>query len=81
MHRSVSAGIRGACVEPIKMIAAYVGFGDPERMRRAFIRRFGKPPQALRRAARGRDAAEQQAEKSDASVDGAPSPAVSETAS
>jgi transcriptional regulator GlxA family with amidase domain len=33
-------------------IAAETGFGDPERMRRAFLRAFGQPPQALRRAAR-----------------------------
>jgi transcriptional regulator GlxA family with amidase domain len=38
--------------EPIDRIAAGVGFGDPERMRRAFLRAFGQPPQALRRAAR-----------------------------
>jgi transcriptional regulator GlxA family with amidase domain len=38
--------------EPIEQIAAGTGFGDPERMRRAFIRAFGQPPQALRRAAR-----------------------------
>jgi transcriptional regulator GlxA family with amidase domain len=38
--------------EPIDRIATLVGFGDPERMRRAFIRAFGQPPQALRRAAR-----------------------------
>jgi transcriptional regulator GlxA family with amidase domain len=38
--------------EPIDRIATSVGFGDPERMRRAFIRAFGQPPQALRRAAR-----------------------------
>jgi len=38
--------------EPIDRIAARVGFADPERMRRAFIRGFGQPPQALRRAAR-----------------------------
>ncbi|HML11540.1 MAG TPA: DJ-1/PfpI family protein [Stellaceae bacterium] len=38
--------------EPIELIAAGAGFGDPERMRRAFIRAFGQPPQALRRAAR-----------------------------
>ncbi|MCB1510526.1 MAG: GlxA family transcriptional regulator [Hyphomicrobiaceae bacterium] len=37
---------------PIELIAQDVGFGDPERMRRAFIRAFGQPPQALRRAAR-----------------------------
>ncbi|RWX62698.1 GlxA family transcriptional regulator [Mesorhizobium sp. M4B.F.Ca.ET.089.01.1.1] len=33
-------------------IAAATGFGDPGRMRRAFMRRFGQPPQALRRSAR-----------------------------
>jgi transcriptional regulator GlxA family with amidase domain len=36
----------------IDEIAAAVGFNDPERMRRAFLRTFGQPPQALRRAAR-----------------------------
>ena len=36
--------------EPIDRIAGQVGFGDPERMRRAFLRAFGQPPQALRRA-------------------------------
>jgi transcriptional regulator GlxA family with amidase domain len=38
--------------EPIESIAAHTGFGDPERMRRAFIRAFGQPPQALRRTAK-----------------------------
>ena len=38
--------------EPIERIAERVGFGDPERMRRAFLRAYGQPPQALRRAAR-----------------------------
>jgi transcriptional regulator GlxA family with amidase domain len=33
-------------------VAEATGFRDPERMRRAFIRAFGQPPQALRRAAR-----------------------------
>src|SRR5439155_11232025 len=37
---------------PIDRIALDTGFGDPERMRRAFIRAFGQPPQAVRRAAR-----------------------------
>ena len=37
---------------PIDAIACETGFGDPERMRRAFLRAFGQPPQALRRAAR-----------------------------
>jgi transcriptional regulator GlxA family with amidase domain len=38
--------------EPIEAVARATGFGDPERMRRAFIRAFGQPPQALRRAVR-----------------------------
>ena len=38
--------------EPIERVAARTGFGDAERMRRAFIRAFGQPPQALRRAAK-----------------------------
>jgi transcriptional regulator GlxA family with amidase domain len=38
--------------EPIEGIAAHTGFGDPERMRRAFIRTFGQPPQAVRRTAK-----------------------------
>lgn len=40
---------RGA--EPIESIARSVGFGDPERMRRAFLRVFGHPPQSIRRIA------------------------------
>jgi transcriptional regulator GlxA family with amidase domain len=38
--------------EPIETVARSVGFSDPERMRRAFVRAFGNPPQALRRMAR-----------------------------
>src|SRR5450432_3241871 len=38
--------------EAIERVAEITGFRDPERMRRAFIRAFGQPPQALRRAAR-----------------------------
>lgn len=38
--------------EAIDQIAAATGFRDPERMRRAFIRAFGQPPQVLRQAAR-----------------------------
>jgi len=37
---------------PVELVAAHTGFGDPERMRRAFLRAFGQPPQALRRTAR-----------------------------
>ena len=38
--------------EPIERVAQSTGFRDPERMRRAFLRAFGQPPQSLRRAAR-----------------------------
>ncbi len=37
--------------EPIELVAGRVGFGDPERMRRAFLRVFGQPPRILRRVA------------------------------
>ena len=40
--------------QPLRVedVAIEAGFGDPERMRRAFMRAFGQPPQAFRRAAR-----------------------------
>ncbi|WP_233237051.1 GlxA family transcriptional regulator [Bordetella sp. LUAb4] len=37
--------------EPIERIAQSVGFIDPERMRRAFVRLLGHPPQSIRRMA------------------------------
>jgi transcriptional regulator GlxA family with amidase domain len=37
---------------PINVIAREVGFLDRNRMRRAFVRRFGQPPQEIRRGAR-----------------------------
>ena len=37
---------------PIENIANQTGFADRERMRRAFVRTFGVPPQAMRRRAR-----------------------------
>jgi transcriptional regulator GlxA family with amidase domain len=36
----------------LDVVARENGFTDPERMRRAFIRAFGQPPQAIKRAAR-----------------------------
>jgi transcriptional regulator GlxA family with amidase domain len=39
-------------IEPLDQVAQQTGFGDPERMRRAFLRAFGQPPQSFRRAAR-----------------------------
>jgi transcriptional regulator GlxA family with amidase domain len=34
--------------EPVEAIAQAVGFADPERMRRAFVKTFGMPPRAVR---------------------------------
>jgi transcriptional regulator GlxA family with amidase domain len=39
---------------PIDVIARQTGFADRDRMRRAFLRTFGQPPQAIRRNARAR---------------------------
>ncbi|WP_109125047.1 GlxA family transcriptional regulator [Dyella sp. C11] len=36
---------------PVEVVAREVGFADRERMRRAFLRAFGQPPQAIRRMA------------------------------
>ena len=36
---------------PIDIVARDTGFGDRNRMRRAFLRAFGQPPQMIRRAA------------------------------
>jgi transcriptional regulator GlxA family with amidase domain len=38
--------------DSLDKIAARFGFGDTERMRKAFLRIFGQPPQSLRRSAR-----------------------------
>jgi transcriptional regulator GlxA family with amidase domain len=37
---------------PIEVIARQTGFADRDRMRRAFLRAFGQPPQAMRRNGR-----------------------------
>jgi transcriptional regulator GlxA family with amidase domain len=42
---------------PIDVIARQTGFADRDRMRRAFLRAFGQPPQAIRRSARAQAAA------------------------
>ena len=38
---------------PIDVIARQTGFADRDRMRHAFLRTFGQPPQVIRRNARG----------------------------
>lgn len=42
---------------PIEVVARETGFADPDRMRRAFLRAFGQPPQVLRRNARAQTTA------------------------
>jgi transcriptional regulator GlxA family with amidase domain len=42
---------------PIEVIARQTGFADRDRMRRAFLRTFGQPPQAIRRTVRAKAAA------------------------
>jgi AraC-like DNA-binding protein len=37
---------------PIDVVARQIGFADPDRMRRAFLRAFRQPPQVIRRNAR-----------------------------
>lgn len=51
---------------PIDVVAQLTGFADRDRMRRAFLRAYGQPPQVIRRNARagsavGRDIAQFQA--------------------
>lgn len=41
----------------IDLVAQQTGFVDRDRMRRAFLRAYGQPPQVIRRAARGAAAA------------------------
>ena len=42
---------------PIDVVARQTGFADRDRMRRAFLRAFGQPPQVIRRNARAEVAA------------------------
>jgi len=39
-------------LHPIEVVARQTGFVDRDRMRRAFLRAFGQPPQVIRRNAR-----------------------------
>ena len=42
---------------PIDVVARQTGFADRDRMRRAFLRAFGQPPQVIRRNGRAEVAA------------------------
>jgi len=42
---------------PIDVVARQTGFADRDRMRRAFLRAFGQPPQVIRRNTRAEVAA------------------------
>jgi len=52
LRLEAARGAVDGSARPIEAIALETGFGDAERMRQAFVRAFGQPPQALRRAAR-----------------------------
>jgi transcriptional regulator GlxA family with amidase domain len=44
---------------PIDIVARDTGFGDRNRMRRAFLRAYGQPPQVIRRQSRGHTSVEE----------------------
>jgi len=48
---AAKARVEDGC-EPMELVARAVGFGDVERMRRAFVKLYGQAPQAMRRSAR-----------------------------
>jgi transcriptional regulator GlxA family with amidase domain len=54
VERMRTEAARGALEQggAIQEIARRTGFGDPERMRRAFVRLYGAPPAAMRRTLR-----------------------------
>ncbi len=51
LRLEAARGLVEAGAAPIEGIASRVGFGDPERMRRAFLRVYGRCPREMRRAA------------------------------
>ena len=53
----------------IDVVAQQTGFGDRNRMRRAFLRAYGQSPQAVRRQSRGYAAIEE-SELAEAETDG-----------
>ena len=59
----------------IDVVARETGFADPERMRRAFIRKFGHPPQTFRRVANQGPAAGQEFPAGDVTAAAPPVPA------
>ena len=52
IRADLARGHLEAGTESIETVAEAVGFGGTERMRRAFLRVYGHPPQSVRRAAR-----------------------------
>lgn len=52
IRAEVAHALIAETVEPIEAVAKKTGFGDPERMRRAFLRLYGHPPQSVRRNSR-----------------------------
>jgi len=52
MRLEIARSSLEATRDSVEHIAEAVGFGDPERMRRAFVKAYGKSPQAHRRSLR-----------------------------
>lgn len=52
LFRAETGKTAAKVIEPLEANARLVGAGDPERMRRAFVRVFGLSPQANRRLGR-----------------------------
>jgi transcriptional regulator GlxA family with amidase domain len=52
LHLRVEAAMMEQSRHSIDVVAEETGFADRERMRRAFLRAFGQPPQVIRRNAR-----------------------------
>jgi transcriptional regulator GlxA family with amidase domain len=52
IRAEVAQALIADTTEPIEAVAVKAGFRDPERMRRAFLRLYGHPPQSIRRSSR-----------------------------
>lgn len=53
LRLEVARALMEDTAHPIDTVARQAGFADRDRMRRAFLRAFGQPPQVIRRQARG----------------------------
>lgn len=52
MRLEVARSLMEDTDQTLDAVAQQTGFGDRDRMRHAFLRAFGQPPQAVRRSTR-----------------------------